>query len=822
MKKFLALFVFLIGLLFSVQALPVSGIVKDDNGGLLPYASVIVKDSEPVKGTTANKDGKYILNLPAGVYVLHCMHVGYKMVEQEIVVTDQPLEINFTLPLQELTLQEIVVGNRTEDPAYEIIRQTIKKRLFFKNQVNAFQCQVYIKGHLKLQDYPSTIFGQKVDLADGDSGKSRMIYLSETIAKYSFQKPGKEKVEVSSTRVSGQSGGFGFGSPRYVTFYDNNIQISNALNPRGFISPIADNALNFYRYKFMGSFSENGKLIDHIMVIPKRSYEPLFSGYISIVENEWRIHSVDLMLTKKSQMELADTLRIEHLYVPVTKDVWMIHSQVVYPSVKIFGFDAKGSFVTVYSDYKIEPSFEKHFFTNTILTYDTGSNKKSNTYWDTVRPVPLLKEEITDYRRKDSLEIVQQDPRYLDSLDRKKNRFTVSGILFFGQTFNRQSKKSSLGYPPLIEIANFNTVEGFNLNIAPTYARNFSATRSVAISPTLRYGFSNRHLNTGLSVEYRFGKVTLNSLELAGGRSVFQLNNENPVRPIVNTYNTLLFGNNFLKIYEAAYAEASYTRGVGEAITIKARVSYQDRMPLENTDDTFWGNPKNINRRTPNFPTELVTENFKRHQALVTAITVSYRPGTKYIRLPDRKINLGSKYPGFTLSYAKGINGVLGSDIDFDRWKFSVKDEINARLAGMFEYNLSVGGFFNSRRIELPDYQHFNGNRMLVATEYLNSFQLAPYYARSTTEKIYATFNIEHHFNGFLTNKIPGLKILNLHLVGGANAFVVNKSNHYFEAFCGVENIFKILRIDYVWGFGNQGFQSAAFRIGFRKGLVGN
>lgn len=822
MKSGLVLIFFLLSLYLPVQATLVTGLVKDDKGNLLPYASIIVAGGKPVAGTTANKDGKYRLNLPEGSYLLQCMHVGYKMSEKAITVADHPLEINFDLQLQELTLKEVIIGQDTEDPAYEIIRQAIKKRSFYKHQVTAFECQVYIKGQLMLQDYPATLFGQKVDFEKVDSGKSSLIYLSETIATYSFQQPEKEKVVVHSTRVSGRSDGFGFGSPRYLTFYDNNVQISNALNPRGFVSPIANSALNFYQYKFMGSFVENGRLINQIKVTPKRPFEPLFTGYINIVEGDWRIHSVNLMLTRKSQMELADTLRIEHLYVPVTRDVWMIHSQVVYPSVKLFGFDTKGSFITVYSEYQLKPVFDRRFFGNTVLIYDTGSNKKAAAYWDTVRPIPLLKEETEDYHKKDSLEMLKQNPAYQDSLDRRRNRFTASGILIFGQTFNRQRKKTSWGYPPLIEIANFNTVEGFNLNIAPTFSQKFTENHAVTVSPVIRYGFTNHHLNPSLAATYTFGRERTNSITMAGGKSIFQLNNDNPVRPIVNTYNTLLFGSNYLKIYEAAFGKISFVRGVGEGTTVKAGIAYQDRVPLENTDDTYWGKAKNISRRTPNYPVELTTHNFTAHQALIASFTVSYRPGTKYIRLPDRKINLGSKYPLFTISYTKGIKKILGSDVDYDRWKVAARDDINLKLAGIFEYHISVGGFFNNRSLEIPDYQHFNGNRMLVATEYLNSFQLAPYYARSTTEKRYATFNMEHHFNGFLTNKIPFVKQLNLHLVGGFNAFVVHKNNYYYEVFTGVENVLKILRIDYVWGFGNQGFQSSALRIGFRGNLMAN
>ncbi|MGN6493673.1 MAG: DUF5686 and carboxypeptidase regulatory-like domain-containing protein [Agriterribacter sp.] len=813
MKKLFLFILCVIAGMYAV-AVPVTGIVKDFAGNILPYSSVVVKGS--FIGTTANNEGKYLLSLPPGKYVLQCMHVGYKMSEKEVTIGDAGVTLDFVLGLQELTLREIVVGRNVEDPAYEIIRQTIKKRSFYKEQVKAFECQVYIKGQLKLKDYPSTIFGQKVDFSDGDSGKQKMIYLSETIAKYYYQAPDKEKAIVTSTRVSGQAESFGFSSPRFVTFYDNNIQISNALNPRGFISPIADNALSFYKYRFMGSFQENGRLISKIMVIPRRSFEPLFSGFISIVEDDWRIHSVDLTLTKESQMELADTLRIQHIYVPVTKDVWMIHNQVLYPSVKLFGFDANGSFVTVYSDYNLTPTFEKNYFNNIVLNYYSASNKKPRAFWDSVRPVPLLDDELLDYLKKDSLELVRRDPNYLDSIDRRRNKLTPLGLVVFGQTFNRQSKKSSFSYPPLIEVTNFNTVEGFNLNLSPTYSRRFTETQAVSVTPTVRYGFSNHHFNADLSGRYVFGKRGHHSLKLSGGKRVFQINNENPVRPIVNTYNTLLFGDNFLKIYEAWFSELSYVKGVGEGLTIRAYISYQDRIPLENTDNTFWGRTKNLVKRTPNYPLELVSENFTRHQALTGGVTVSYRPGTKYIQLPERRINLGSEYPLFTASYAKGLNGVLGSDIDFDRWKFSVKDDINLRLWGVFNYNIGVGGFLNNRKVEIQDYQHFNGNQMLVATEYLNSFQLAPYYARSTTEKFYSTLNVEHHFNGFLTNKIPFVKKLNVYLVGGFNAFVVHKNNFYYEVFGGIENILKILRVDYVFAFGSNGLQNSATRIGFR------
>jgi hypothetical protein len=201
---------------------------------------------------------------------------------------------------------------------------------------------------------------------------------------------------VISSKVSGQSDGFGLSAPRFYSFYENNVRIGNNLNPRGFISPISDNALNYYKYKLEGTYFEDGREICHIKVIPKRKYEPLFSGHINIVADEWRIHSVKLLLTKESQMEFVDTIRLEQLYRPLNKDTWFMSSQVIYPAIKFMGFDGYGSFVNIYSDFNIEPVFDKKTFNNTVLKYLDSSNKKTADYWEKARPLPLMDDEVRD------------------------------------------------------------------------------------------------------------------------------------------------------------------------------------------------------------------------------------------------------------------------------------------------------------------------------------------------------------------------------------------------------------------------------------------
>jgi Family of unknown function (DUF5686)/CarboxypepD_reg-like domain len=796
----------------------IKGIATDNNGKPLPFASVFIKENN--KGTNANSEGKYSLKLEPGQYTMVCQYVGYKKEERKITVATDDLELNFILTIQEMTLGEVIVKNG-EDPAYQIIRNAIKKRTYYESQLDKFQCEVYTKGQLRLRGYPKKVFGQKVDFEDGDTSKQKMIYLSETVSNYSVDKPNKEKIEVISSKVSGQSDGFGLSAPRFNSFYSNNVSFGERINPRGFVSPIAENALNYYRYKLEGSYFEDGREISHIRVTPKRKYEPLFSGYIDIVVDDWRIHSVQLLLTKASQMEIMDTLRVEQLYRPLNKEVWYISSQVVYPAVKMFGFDAYGSFVNIYSNFNVEPQFDKKSFNNTVLKYTDSANKRPNEYWEKARPVPLMADEVKDYKRKDSLELRRKDPRYLDSLEKIRNKVTVMNVLLLGQTFQSERKRTSISYPSLFELVSFNPAEGWVANPSFAWRKKLDTTssgrRSISIAPTLRYGFANKHFNAHLTVGYTYGKKYATTITLSGGKRVFQFNNNSPIGQRGNTISCLLSEENRIKSYEAVYFRGSFRKGVGNGFTFQTGFQYQDRTPLDNTTDYTWRN-KPGREYTPNYPNELIFENIKRHQAFMAMAGFTWQPGARYIELPDRKINIGSKQPVFSAEYTQGFKNVFGSDESFSKWKLGITDDINFKLQGKFRYRLGIGGFIDTgSNVQVPDYNHFNGNISIIATEYLNSFQLLPIYKFSNISRFYALAHIEHNFKGFLTNKIPGIKKLNLYLVAGANGFYINSNKNYYEVFAGFDNIFKQLRVDFVQSYLNGKAWQTGFRIGFSR-----
>jgi hypothetical protein len=822
----------LFSLSFWVVALPfvlagqgIQGTVTDSIGNPLGYASVYVKGG--TKGTTTNADGKYTLELPAGNYTISCAYIGYTKIDRSVKLTTREIQmLDFQLTPMQIELSEVVVQAGAEDPAYAIMRKAIAKRKDHLKETELTQSMVYMKGLIRSVKVPKRILGQKVQMNNDifDSTGKGIIYFSESLSRYTKHPNGKFKEEVVSAKVSGNSSGFGFNSPSDldVNFYENNIPLQG-MNSRGFISPLHDNAFNYYRYKFLGSFYEDGREVNKIAVIPKRQYEPLFAGgFINILEGSWRLHSLQLQLSKASQIELVDSLEITQEFIAVENDIWLPKYTRIVADFGILGFKANADFVAIFSEYSAEEIPGSFWKKNIVKSIDTSANKKTMGYWDSIRPIPLSIEESKDYVKKDSLEKKLKDPRYLDSLDRIANKIRPLSLLIGEQTFFSRAKKTRLTIPGILNSVQYNTVEKWAIAFEPIFAR-WGDTGSYTIAPRIRYNTGFDRLYADLTFSKRFGRDYKKrwDVTVSGGNYMFQINPGNPILPLNNSIGTLLYTVNHMKIFEKAYGRVAARKVLGSGFTLSLRASFEDRKPLDNTDTTFRWRTFKERSFTSNYPPELPEGFFERHQAFITGLTLRFQPGIQYIQYPDRLVSAGSDAPVFTLTLDKAWRDIAGADARFGRWRLAVTDEVNMKLGGALNYNLAVGGFINNDNVQLPDWQHFMGNQTIVASPFVRSFQLAPYYANSANDNVFTTGHVEWHLNGLLTNKIPVFRKTNIGLVTGANAFYVDSKRNYSEVFVGLENIFKLFRVDYVWGWdGNARSWVNGVVIGF-GGLLG-
>ncbi|MEL7118746.1 MAG: DUF5686 family protein [Bacteroidota bacterium] len=216
-----------------------SGTITDTNGEPLPFASIYVKGS--TKGTTSNVEGVYTINLEPGTYQMVYQYVGYKQKVITVDINTEAITKNVQLESESVKLSTVEVKADSEDPAYRVIREAIKKRKYYLNQIEQYTCEVYVKGNIKFLDAPEKILGYEVGDIDGtlDSNRQGIVYLSESQAKLAYKNPGKFKEEMLYTKVSGNDNGFGFNRASEMDF---NLYENYSLFSRQIISPIASNA----------------------------------------------------------------------------------------------------------------------------------------------------------------------------------------------------------------------------------------------------------------------------------------------------------------------------------------------------------------------------------------------------------------------------------------------------------------------------------------------------------------------------------------------------------------------------------------------------
>ena len=800
----------------------ITGNITDQNNEPLPFVNILIENT--YKGTTSNDDGYYELNISTPKnYTIVYSYLGYKTVKKEVSIDKFPYQLDITLVEESVSLSEVVIDSEI-DPAIAIMRKAIAQRKANLEKINSYKADFYSRGLIRIKDAPEKLLGQDIgDLGGGlDSTRSGIIYLSETISKIQYLFPDKLKEMITASKVSGNDNGFSFNAAQDVdfNFYNNTIEFGNEI-----ISPIANNAFGYYRYKLDGVFyDDRGNLINKIKVTPKRENDPVFSGFIYIVEDQWDIYALELDLTgTQARIPVVDIISLKQSFsYSEAEDIWAKISQSIDFRFGIFGIKGDGRYTAVYSNYNFNTGLTRNDFNREIVTIEKEANKKDSIFWNTIRPVPLTLEERTDYVKKDSLQILRESKPYLDSLDRANNKFKLGNVL--GYTYQNSHKDYRLGFDiPLIGGVQFNTVQGYAANANLFFTKNYDDfKRFFRANGNIQYGFSDERLRATGSLTYKFNSITNSFLTLSGGVSAEQFSPFNPISPLINSVSTLFFEDNYLKLYDKSFVALNYSEEIFNGFRLYTDLSYERRKALFNTTNQTFFNEKN-DAYTSNNPldeTAFGVAPFETHNIIKGSINARINFGQEYLSYPDAKYNVSNDdYPTLYLGYEKGF-GATNSDYNFDQIKARLNQSFNIKDKGKLMYNLKAGKFFNADDIAFMDYQHFNGNQTHVSLDgnYTNVFNNLDYYSASTNDA-YFEGHVEHDFNGFLLGKVPLLNKLNFNLIVGAHLLATPDFKPYQEYSVGIDNIgwgkWRLLRVDYLRSY-QSGFQSDAIVFGLK------
>lgn len=818
MKKILLVFALLLN---SILVAQIKGKITDVNGNELPFVSVYVENT--YVGTSSNEFGTYELNYTKEKQATVVFkYLGYKIQVYKVDLNKQPVILNVVLEEEMYSLNEIVVV-QGENPANAIMRKAIASKKKNTDRTDKFEADFYSKGIFRVKDMPKKIFGQEVGDLDGniDSTGTGVIYLSETVSKIKFEKPDNLREKVIASKVAGNNNGFSFNTALDTDydFYSNYVDFNINM-----ISPLADNAFNYYKYSLEGTFyDDKNRLINKIQLTPKRDKEPVFEGFIYIVEDSWAIYGVDVDIKGyRMQQPIVETMKLvqNYSYNDNTK-LWIKNVQSLDFSAGFFGIKFTGKFSYVFSNYTFKDAFEKNTFGKEIVRFENDANKKDDNYWIQNRQIPLTDEEVLNYHKKDSIYTLRTSQIYLDSIDKKHNKFKITDIVM-GYSYKNSFKKWNFNYKGLSDFSSvtYNTVQGWNFDSGFSFSKyDEEKGKYTSINSTFNYGFSDERLLVNGRFYHRFNTITRPYVSLEGGTAVSQFNNTEPISGFVNSMATLFFKDNYMKLYNKEYFKATYGQEITTGLYAWGNLEYEKRKALFNTTDyVFIKNDKEFLSNNPLEPFNYSSAPFETHHIMKANIFGQIKFNQKYISRPNGKYNVSDgDYPVITLGYTKAF-AATESKYKYDFISTRITYDHTFGNKGTFSANVKGGKFFNADDIAFMDYKHFNGNQTHVnfKGDYLNGFNLLPYYTHSTNDA-YLELHLEHNFNGFIMNKIPLLNKLQWNLVGSFHQINVPDYKPYQEFSVGFDKVgfgkFKVFRIDYVRAYQN-GFVGDGFMFG--------
>ncbi len=779
----------------SAQVTKIMGSVVDaDTKEPLPFVNIVFKSK--LVGYTTDFKGNYTIETKSAGDTLIAACLGYETMYKKV-VKNKFQTINFELAKDQITLKEVVI-KLGENPAEILLRKIINnKEMNNPDNIEIYQYEVYNKIQFDANNIKEKLKGRKVmkpfqfifDNIDTSvvNGKAYLpIFLTETVSDYFFRKdPKSHKEIIKASKVSGIQNEsitqFLGNMYQNINIYDNYVELFE----KNFVSPIADFGLAFYKYYLIDSTYIDNKWCYKIVFKPRRKQELTFTGEFWVNDTSFAIKKVDVKIADDANINFINGAVASQEYNLIDGKHWMVVKESVTTDFNVFENSKKtigfyGHKTTLYKDFVFETPKEKEFYANPLnIIVDDNSYDKDNEYWEKTRHEELTIEEKSIYKMVDSIKKVPIFNTYVDLV----KMFTL-GYYIWGNF--------ELG--PYYTTYSFNQIEGNRFRIGGRTSNKFST--KFMPEAHLAYGTKDEKFKYSAGFLYMLSKNPRKSFGASYKYDIEQLGQSQNAFREDNIISSVFRRNpsdklSMVEEYKGFYEHEWFT-GFSNTVSFYHR----DIFSLGATKFEFCsaGN-KEVKSDIVSTEIELTTR-------------FAYRE--KYLMGEFERISLGTKYPVLEIKYTYGIKDLWLSDYEYTRLQACISHWFNIGTIGWSKYVVEAGRIWG--KLPYPLLKLHEGNETYYFDEY--AFNMMNY-LEFVSDK-YVSFYYTHHFDGFFFNKVPLFRKLKWREVAQIKGVVgsleeKNKtyssfpatlnelSKPYFETGVGIENIFKILRVDALW-----------------------
>lgn len=805
-----------------------SGIVKDSiTGEPLPFVSVYFDGS--TIGAMTDDNGTFTLQNNQGYTKLAAASLGYdtKFIDLKPGKKNDNLEL--LLKPTAFEISEVVVKpkrekyTRKDNPAVELIKKVIAHKN--DNRIEAkpeYQTEVYEKLSLSLDNFNPNLDKNKflkkfkfiknyLDTSEFNGKPILTVSVRENLSDFYYRKsPKAEKMIVRAKRMQGidktLDDGGGITSNleeifKSINIFDNNIPI--LLNR--FVSPLSSTlATTYYHYYIMDTLDVGGDKCVDLAFVPANSESYGFTGRLYItLDGNYAVKKVLLNTPANINLNWVDKLRIEQEFKQMPDSTWVLDQEntfvnfyVVKGTQQLYAHQLRN-----YDNYNFNvQNADSVFGLLGALHVLPEATAQPDTFWTHNRPIPLKEKEDA---LKDLLGQLRKVPAFNAII--KTAEILITGYI---PTAN-DKKVTKFDFGPMNTTFSANHLEGFRMRVGGMTTANLNPYWFA--SGYLAYGTNDRKIKYNLKLTHSFTKKEYHE-------------GENPVNNLsfIQEYDVYTPGQDFLFTSKDNIFVAWK---VGEPVTkmqyIRKSVLQYEKEWLNGLTWKSWiMNQNNEAAGTLQYIKRDESGNLYHIKDFTTSeigTQLRFAPGERAYNGRSGKesvFNLSKDAPVFKLSHQLGIKGVLGGDYNYNHTEISAEKRIWLSSFGHIDAQVKAGKVWD--KVPFP---------LLILPNTNQSITIQPeaFHMMNALEFVtdqYVSFNATYYLKGWILNRIPGIKWLRLREVLSFNMIyggLTDKNNPtltpglfllpdgtqplgstpYMECSVGLENIFKILRIDY-------------------------
>jgi hypothetical protein len=811
MKNALLLF-FLMSFLSAQSQTAITGrVVDEDTKEGVPFCNIYFEGS--TIGTSSDVDGYYELVTDTPYDTLTVSAIGYVPEKVKIDPSLPEQVVNFSLTAEGLLLNEVVVL-AGENPANAIVRGIVENKE--KNRIeslDSYQYESYSKVELDLENInpklqnnkllePFAFVFENID-STSDEKPFLPVYINEVLSNvYYVEEENKPKSVIKAQRATGTENQTVIEYIKRIhqdySIYDDWIYVLE----KPFASPFSKSGLNYYEYYIIDSTYINGIWSHKLKFKPKRKQENTFFGDFWVADSSYAVQRVNMRMSPDVNINLVTRIIIYEEFEPRDNHWLPVKEKMVVdftPTKGTPGMIARRT--ETFKDFSINSrATQKEYAEKETFYLLDEVEKDDEAFWQEVRHEPLSETEATIYAMVDSIRNVPAFKTYISVVEAVFGGYLSVGPVEFG---------------PYPSTYSYNLVEGhrFRVGLRTTDV----LMDNIRLEGFLAYGLKDEDFKYGGSFMWLINKRP-RTMVGAGFTDDVSLNSENSESFEQGDLFSGLFRRDLMqkliRVQEGKVFYEQYWKG-----------GFSNRLTLLHRRMDPYGfvtsEGRGFNYAYLTDPSNNLSDVDTTINTTEIILKTRFAPDEYIIDGEFNRASFGSKQPIIELQYTLGVNGLMGSDYNYHKLTLSYRHYFYMNPAGWMSYRFKAGKVFGDVPFLLMEV-HPGNEGYFVGRDIFN--MMTRYEFASDT---YAAIFLEHHFDGFLLNKVPLLRKLDFRAyatfkgvmgtttqrnqeANRLNDFVPTEvdtyagyrspsKRPYMEASVGIENILKVFQIEALW-----------------------